>query len=59
MFYCNGRTRLLLTYMKNLIVAFVLFLSGISTAQQGIINPVTWDSNISKVSDTEYEVVLT
>ena len=45
--------------MKNLIVALVLFLSGISTAQQGVIDPVTWESNITKISDTEYDVILT
>lgn len=45
--------------MKNLIVVFILIFSWIGNAQQGAIDPVKWDSNITKISDTEYDVILT
>ncbi|GFZ79486.1 thiol:disulfide interchange protein DsbD [Aquaticitalea lipolytica] len=37
---------------------FTLFIGWIGQAQQGIIEPVKWDSKIEKVSDTEYDIIL-
>tara|TARA_R110001606_G_scaffold7423_4_gene32867 strand:+ start:2724 stop:4679 length:1956 start_codon:yes stop_codon:yes gene_type:complete len=44
--------------MKKFIFLFILFLSGISNAQEAIINPVKWKSEIIKISDTEFEILL-
>lgn len=33
-------------------------ISWIGQAQQGVRNPVKWNSDIVKISDTEYDVVL-
>lgn len=45
--------------MKNIFLIFLLFLTWISNAQQSVIDPVKWDSNIIKISDAEYDVTLT
>jgi thiol:disulfide interchange protein len=44
--------------MKKFIFLFILFLSGISNAQEAIINPVKWNSEIIKISDTEFDILL-
>ena len=44
--------------MEKIIVMFTLFIGWIGQAQQGIIEPVKWDSKIEKVSDTEYDIIL-
>ncbi|WP_339663278.1 cytochrome c biogenesis protein CcdA [uncultured Polaribacter sp.] len=44
--------------MKKIIFLLILFLSGISNAQEAIINPVKWNSEIIKISDTEFDILL-
>lgn len=44
----------------NKIFLFLVLCVGISAiAQQGIIEPVKWDSKVEKVSETEYDIILT
>jgi thiol:disulfide interchange protein len=44
----------------NKIFLFLALCVGISAnAQQGILEPVKWDSKVEKVSETEYDVILT
>lgn len=44
----------------NKIFLFLALCVGISAnAQQGIIEPVKWDSKVEKVSETEYDIILT
>ncbi len=45
--------------MKKIILLLIAFNSLMLSAQQGIITPVQWDSNIEKISDTEYDIILT
>jgi len=45
--------------MKKLIIIFAVFASFLANAQQGIIEPVTWNSKVQKISDTEYNIILT
>lgn len=45
--------------MKKIVVLFVLFASLLANAQQGIIEPVSWGSKVQKISDTEYDIILT
>jgi len=45
--------------MKKIILLLIAFSSLCLSAQQGIIEPVQWDSKAEKVSDTEYDIILT
>lgn len=45
--------------MKKIILLLIAFNGLMLSAQQGIITPVQWDSNIEKISDTEYDIILT
>lgn len=45
--------------MKRIILLLIAFSSLCLSAQQGIIEPVKWDSKAEKVSDTEYDIILT
>ncbi|WP_124980211.1 hypothetical protein [Nonlabens xiamenensis] len=54
------RTRIILFYIKKrFYCSFRPFLSGIITAQQGIIDPETWESSITNMLESEYDVILT
>lgn len=45
--------------MKKIILLLTLFIVFSMNAQQGIIDPVKWDSKAEKVSDTEFDIILT
>ncbi|WP_439131099.1 protein-disulfide reductase DsbD family protein [Polaribacter sp.] len=45
--------------MKKIILIFLATISLAANAQQEIINPVKWNSKIEKISDTEFEIILT
>jgi thiol:disulfide interchange protein DsbD len=45
--------------MKKIIFLLLLCVGFSANAQQGIIEPVKWDSKVEKISDTEYDITLT
>jgi thiol:disulfide interchange protein DsbD len=45
--------------MKRIFLLLIVCISFLANAQQGIIEPVTWDSKVEKISDTEYDIILT
>jgi thiol:disulfide interchange protein DsbD len=44
--------------MKKIILLLIVFIDFSISAQQGIIEPITWDSKIEKISETEYDIIL-
>jgi thiol:disulfide interchange protein len=45
--------------MKKIFLLLIVCVSFLTNAQQGIIEPVKWDSKVEKISDTEYDIILT
>ena len=45
--------------MKKIVIILITFISLTLNAQEGIIKLVKWDSKVEKVSDTEYDVIIT
>ncbi|ARV06316.1 hypothetical protein BTO04_06205 [Polaribacter sp. SA4-10] len=45
--------------MKKIVIILITLISLTLNAQEGIIKPVKWDSKVEKVSDTEYNVIIT
>jgi thiol:disulfide interchange protein DsbD len=45
--------------MKKIILLLLLCVGFSVNAQQGLIEPVKWDSKVEKISDTEYDIILT
>jgi len=45
--------------MKRIFLLLIVCISFLANAQQGIIEPVKWDSKVEKISDTEYDIILT
>ena len=45
--------------MNKIFLFLVLYVGISANAQQGIIEPVKWDSKVEKVSETEYDIILT
>ncbi|WP_439129144.1 protein-disulfide reductase DsbD family protein [Polaribacter sp.] len=45
--------------MKKIFLLIAAFICFLSNAQQGIIDPVKWDSKVEKISKTEYNIILT
>ena len=44
--------------MKRIFLLLIVCISFLANAQQGIIEPVKWDSKVEKISDTEYDIIL-
>jgi len=44
--------------MKKIILVLTALIVFSMNAQQGIIDPVKWDSKVEKISDTEYDIIL-
>ena len=44
--------------IKRIFLLLIVCISFLANAQQGIIEPVKWDSKVEKISDTEYDIIL-
>ncbi|MGK0412442.1 MAG: thiol:disulfide interchange protein [Polaribacter sp.] len=44
--------------MKKILLVLTALIVFSMNAQQGIIDPVKWDSKVEKISDTEYDIIL-